>query len=407
MARAAVFIFALAFFAGRADAFEIRGTVVNGTTGKPVGLTTVAVVDPRHGMATEGEIQTDAQGAFVAANLDEKISMFLLQVNYEGVTYTEIFKPGESAAQAEIKVYDTIPVWDDVRVTLPHLMARRSNDTLSVYRIFFVTNHTSPPRTITGQGAGFRLYIPKDYLQITSLFVTSIGVPIPISPRPTETPDVYTVDYPFKPGETQVGVSFDVAYADTGYTYAEPLQYALDEAVVMVEAPAMEVTSRTLDLGAREEVRGSEAYRLKSLAKSSTLALHFAGGHAKFEPPASAPGHDAGHEVVTLRNLGQSATVAVMAGFTLLLVLVMAFATKSPQAETDESALLTSRRNALFARIAKLDDLFEVGTVPEPLYREKRSELAETLARIIYQIDKLGPKKSRTERERKGTPDAR
>jgi hypothetical protein len=399
--RAVLFFIALTLVAGRAGAFEIRGTVVNGTTGKPVGPIKVAVVDPRHGMATEGEIQTDAKGVFVAGNLDEKISMFLIQVNYEGVTYTEILRPGEDTVDAVVKVYDTTPAWDDVRVSLPHLMARRSNDTLSVDRIFFVSNNTNPPKTITGQGAGFRVYVPEDHLQITSLFVTSIGVPIPVSPHPTETPGIYTVDYPFKPGETRVGVSFDVAYADTGYAYAEPLQYALDEAVAMAEDPTMEVTSETLDLGKPEEVRGLEAYRLRSLPRSSTLALRFRGGHAKLEAPAS------GHEIVTVRNLGQNVSVAVMVGFTLLLVLVMAFATKSPLVETDETALLTSRKNALLNRIAKLDDLFEMGTVPDQLYRDKRSELVETLARIIYQIDKLEPKKSKIGRERNGAPHAR
>lgn len=410
MARAAAWLIALAFIAGRADAREIRGQVTNGTTGNPVGLTKVAVVDPRHGMATTGEIQTDAHGSFVASNLDDKISMFLLQVNYEGVTYTEIFKPDAESAEAEIRVYDTTTAWDDVRVSLPHLMARRSNDTLSVDRIFFVTNQTKPPKTVTGEGAGFRLYIPKDHLQITSLFVNSIGVPIPVTPHTTETPDIYTVDYPFKPGETQVGVSFDVAYADTAYTYAEPLQYALDEAVVMAEDPTMEVTSATLDLGKPEEVRGLETYRLTSLPRASTLALRFRGGQAKFAPAAAdrqtsgEASHDAGHEIVTLRGLGTSASAALIAGFTLLLVLVMAYATRSPLAVTDETAALASRRSALLSRIAKLDDLFEMGAVPEPLYREKRSELVETLARIIYQIDKLGPKKSKMERERKGTP---
>ena len=402
-------LIALTLLAGRASAREIRGKVTNGTTGQPVGLTRVAVVDPRHGMATTGEIQTDAKGVFVASNVDDTISMFLLQVNYEGVTYTEIFKPGAENTEAQIDVYDTTTAWDDVRVSLPHFMARRSNDTLSVDRIFFVTNQTKPPRTITGQGAGFRLYIPKDHLQITSLFVNSIGVPITITPRPTETPGVFTVDYAFKPGDTQIGVSFDVAYSDTGYAYTEPLQYPLDEAVVMAEDPTMEVTSATLDLGKLEEIRGFEAYRLTSLPRSAILALRFRGGQAKFEAAASGreASRDTGHEIVTVRDIGMSASVALIAGFTLLLVLATAFATKSPLAEMDGTAALTTRRNALLGRIAKLDDLFEMGTVPEPLYREKRGELVETLARIIYQIDKLGPKKSKPERERKGSADER
>jgi hypothetical protein len=410
LAWAAAILIVLALAAGRADAREIRGKVTNGTTGKPVALAKVVIVDPRHGMATENEIQTDAQGNFAAPNVDDKITMFLLQVTYEGVTYTEIFKPEGESAETTIEVYDTTPAWDDVRVSLPHLMARRSNDTLSVDRIFFVTNKSAPPKTVTGEGAGFRLYIPENRLQITSLFVNSIGVPIPVTPHPTNTAGVYTIDYPFKPGDTQLGVSFDVAYPESGYTYVEPLQYALDEAVVMTEDSTMELTSPTLDLGKLEEVRGFRAHRLTSLPRAAALALRFRGGEAKFGRAApdrqesGETGSDTGHEIVTLRNLGVSATVALIAGFTLLLVLVLSYAAKSPLVGEDDIASLARYRGSLLNSVARLDDLIEVATIPEQFYRETRADLVERLSRITYHIERFGPKKSRADRERKGTP---
>jgi hypothetical protein len=392
---------AVASLADPAGAFEIRGTVVNGTTGKPVGAIEVAVVDPRHGMAAEGKIRTNAQGAFVAPDLSDEISMFLVQASYEGVTYTEIVQPSKGAANVEVKVYDTTTSWDDVGVSLPHFMARRSDDTLSIDRVFVVSNHTQPPKTVYGQNAGFRLNIPEERLQITSLFATSLGFPIGVTPHPTASPGLYTIDYPFKPGETQVGVSFDVPYPDTGYVYTETLPYALDEVVVMTEDPEMDVTGASVKLGAPEEVRGFKAYRLSTLPKSSVLALGFRGGSARALPQAS------GHEIVTLREPRERGTIAIIAGFTLLLVLIMAFASKSPFVETDRTALLVSRRNSTLNRIARLDDLFEMGTVPERLYRDKRAELVQALSLIMHQIDRARPATSKTARKTKGTPDAR
>jgi hypothetical protein len=386
---------------GHAQAREIRGTVVNGTTGKPVGPVKVTVVDPRHGMATEGEIRTDARGVFAAAGLRDDISMFLVQVSHEGVTYTEIVQPSSDTVEVEVKVYETTTSWDGLRVSLPHFLARRSLDTLSIDRVFVVSNETQPPKTVFGPGAGFRLSIPEERLQITSLFATSLGFPINVEPHPTDTPGLYTVDYPFKPGNTQVGVSFDVAYPESGYVYSEALPYPIDEAVLMTEDTEMEVASAEFTLPDPEEIRGHKAYRWGPIPQSSKLTLAFRGGSARARP------EPAGHQIVTLRDLDDRATIALIAAFTLLLVLVLAVASRSPSVDVDPSARLTAVRNSTLNKIARLDDLFEMGAVTDVLYREKRAELVESLSRIIRRIDDCQHKAARNARKRKGTSDGR
>jgi hypothetical protein len=377
-----------------AQAFELRGRVINMTTKEPLIATPVSVVDPRHGTVTEEKLQTDTQGGFAVASLSDEISLYLVQVNYAGVVYTEMVRPAEGTVETEVRVYDTTTSWDSVQVSIPHLMARRTADTLSVDRIFSVVNKTNPPRTILGEGAGFRLFIPEEKLGITAVFATSLGVPIEVEPRATETPGVFTVDFPFKPGETRVGVSFDVAYTGERYEYREPLQYPVDEVVVMTEDPSIEVTSSLQTLGEATEARGFKAYRLAALPKSATLAVTFRGG-ASVAPPTGESG-DSGHEVVLLQEPRRNASVIMITGFALLLVLVMAFATKSPSAEADETALLTSRRNSLLNQIARLDDLFEMGAVTGELHKSKRRELVDALSRVMYRIERTAPKKSRT-----------
>lgn len=387
-----------------ADAREIRGTVMNGTSGQRVGPVKVTIVDPRHGMATEDEIRTDAEGVFAASNLSDAISMFLVQVSHEGVTYTEIVQPSKDTIEVEVKIYDTTTSWEGLRVSLPHFMARRSDDTLSIDRIFLVTNETRPPRTVFGPGAGFRLNIPEERLQITSLFATSLGFPINVEPRPTDTPGLYTIEYPFKPGKTQVGVSFDVAYPESGYVYAESIPYTIDEAVVLTEDPEMEISSAALTLGEAEEVRGHRAYRVGPIPPSSAFDLVFRGGSAGAQRPQT---EAAGHQVVTLRDLDGRTAIALIGGFTLLLVLVLALASRSPRADADPAARLASTRNSLLNKIARLDDLFDMGTVPEQLYKEKRLELVESLSHIMHRIDEDRHQAARNVKKRKGTPDGR
>jgi hypothetical protein len=387
------------------NAFEIRGTVTNGTTGNPVGPVKVTIVDPRHGMATEEEIRTNARGEFAAPSLSDEISMFLVQVSHQGVTYTEIVQPSKDVVEVAVEVFDTTASWDSVEVSLPHFMARGNEDTLSIDRVFVVANRTRPPKTVFGSGAGFKIHIPEDRLQITSAFATSLGFPISVKPQPTDTPGVYTIDYPFKPGETQVGISFDVAYPESGYVYTETLPHALEEMVVMTEDPEMEITSPRAELGEPERVRGSKAYRLTDLPRAAAVTLVFRGGSAPAEPRA------AGHEIVSLRQPRETVSIALIASLTLLLVLVLAYASRSHSIETDRDALLASKRDAILARIARLDDLFEMGTVPERLYKEKRAELVGTLAPIMRPSDRGRPDASRnasmSARKPKGAPDAR
>lgn len=389
-------------FSTNALAFEIHGKVINGTTGKPIAGIEVTIVDPRHGTATEEEIRTGPEGTFAVGNLNEENSLYLVQTSHGGVTYTEIVRPEEAKAHVELFVYETTTSWDSLRVSLPHLMARRSADTLSVDRIFVVSNRTNPPKTVHGDGAGFRIFLPEEKLQITSLFATTLGIPISVAAHPTGTPGVFTIDFPFKPGETQVGVSFDVGYAEGRYSYAEPLQHSLDEALIMTEDPGMEVRSDTVELGKAEDVRGFRAHRLTGLARGTTLALEFRGGSSTAR---IAPAQD--HQIVTLAEPWQNASVIVIAAFFLLLVLVLAYVAKSPVATSDEVAYLNLRKGSIASQIARLDDLFAMGTVSDQLYRVKRSELVVALSRIMHRLERIQPGDSRARRQGKGTTHAR
>ena len=387
---------------GTASAFEIKGRVVNGTTGEPVGPIKVSVVDPRHGMATEGEIETDAQGNFVAKDLDENISVFLIQVNFKGVTYTELAHPEDAGATIEVKVYDTGTSWAGVEVSLPHFMARRSHDTLTVDRLYLIDNKSDPPVTILGEGAGFRVMLPDERLQITQLFVTALGIPISVLPHPTGEPNIATIDYAFQPGETRIGISYDMNYETERYDYEESLQDDMGEVIVMTEDPSMEVSSDGLELPEPGETHGFTSYRFTSLPRSSTLPLTFRKGEAHLHGRVPAGQQQGGHQIVTLQDGWEQFTIIIIAGFTLLLVLVAALGTKSALDPNAQVALMTARRNSLVGQVAKLDDLYETGTLTDQLYKSTRSELVEKLAQIIYQIEKLQPKQSKSARKRKG-----
>lgn len=386
-----------------ASALDIKGRVVNGTTGEPAGVVKVSVVDPRHGMATEGEIETDAQGNFAAKDLKENISVFLFQVNYKGVVYTEVVNPEELDGAIEVKVYETTTSWEGVQVSLPHFMARRSHDTLSVDRLYLIDNKSNPPRTIVGKGAGFRVMIPDDNIEITQMFVTDLGIPITVTPQPTGEPNISAIEHAFKPGETRVGISYSVNYETERYDYTETLEYGLNELVVMTEDPSMKVSSKDLELPEPGETHGFRSFRFASLPKSSTLPLTFRKGEAHLHGRSPANQQQSGHQIVNLEAGWEQFTIIIIIGFTLLLVLVAALGTKSSLDPSSQVVVMTTQRHSLVGQIAKLDDLYATGTLTDQLYKSTRGDLVEKLARTIYKIDKLQPQKPKSARKRKGT----
>lgn len=386
-----------------ASALDIKGRVVNGTTGEPAGVVNVTVVDPRHGMATEGEITTDAQGNFIAKNLKEDISVFLFQVNYEGVMYTEVVNPEELSDMIEVKIYESTTSWEGVLVALPHFMARRSHDTLSIDRLYMINNLSDPPRTVMGKGAGFRVMIPDDNIEITQMFVTDLGIPITVEPRPSGEPNISTIDYAFKPGETRVGISYSMNYATERYDYEETLEYGLTQLIVMTEDPSMEVSSKDLEFPEAGETHGFRSFRFGEFAKSSTLPLTFRKGEAHLHGRSPVSQQQSGHQIVNLEAGWEQFTFIIIIGFTLLLVLVAALGTKSSLDPDSQVIVMTTQRNSLVGQIAKLDDLYETGTLTDQLYKSTRLELVEKLARTIYKIDKLQPKQSKSARKRKGS----
>ena len=188
-----------------AYAATITGQIVNGTTGEPVADATVKVVNPSSGMMVEEDTQTyDAAGHFTFEGLDKNAPIYLVRTQYLGVNYTELVRlEGKEEAQITLTVYETTTSWDDVEISVPQAVVFRSGDSLLVDKFFEIVNQTRPPRSVGGDGAGFEFYIPEDKIAIHEFTAMSLGVPVPMTPIPTDAPDYFTLNYPIKPGVTR------------------------------------------------------------------------------------------------------------------------------------------------------------------------------------------------------------
>jgi hypothetical protein len=357
--------------------FTVQGRVVNGTTERSIGGATVTVVNPSGGMAIERELETNADGRFSVDGLSTQAPIYLLRVTYEGIHYNSMVRfDGTDPYELEVLVYDKTDSWDSVHVSVPHMMVGRVADTLTVNKLIQITNHSSPPKTVYGDAARYLLYIPPDALSINTVSVQSLGVPLPVTPTPTDEPGFYTLDYPIKPGATSVQLQYDLPYASASYHYSEPLKHDLAQLLVITQDPTIQVTSSTLDIGSPEDFHGFKAFELTDLSSGDTIDLAFSGGSAAADA-GGATVKIIPHETTTLGFGALVVLIVMLVGFMFML----SGRGHSPAAEKE---VLEIQKEELLNQLARLDDLQRAGAVSDAMYKLKRGELLNALAGIYY-----------------------
>ncbi|MCZ6766240.1 MAG: carboxypeptidase-like regulatory domain-containing protein [bacterium] len=373
----------LAVGAPGARALDIHGHVVNGTTDEPVTGATLVIVNPSAGMLVEKELTLEnADGSFVFSGLNDSRSIYLLRILYDGVNYTEIIRAsGQSQIHREIRVFDTITSWDDVTFSVPHMILSRSGDSLKVEKFFQITNNTSPPHTVYGPDTRFTFYLPGDIMKIDRCYVTSLGIPLPRTPIATDEPGFYTVDYPVKPGVTRMAISFSLPYAAGHYAYVEKLKYPLKDMTVLSEDASFRVESDDTALEQTDE-QGFVSYRVADLPAGAVLKLEISGG----SNTSAAPPQSAMPKITIVPSRTNTLSLVILMLLTVVLFGVFATAASRRRNRKVEKRILEGQKDSLLDQLAKLDDLFATGTVPDEVYRIKRAELANALAQIYYRL---------------------
>jgi hypothetical protein len=375
-----------------AHAFEVTGKVTNGSSGRADIEAAIEVVNPRDGMQVIQNLRTTT-GMFTIENLADTSHVYVIRAVYQGVSYSEIIRyTGSDPSFYEITVYDTTSSLENVQVSIPHLMIRRIQQHLRFELIYEIVNATDPPKTILGRP--FKVHIPEDRASVNALYTTELGLPINRDPVPTDSKGIYRVDAPLKPGATRLALSFDVHAHEGVYEYSQVLPYDLESIEILLDDPAIQITSENIALEKSTGAQNGIIYSASSLSKSSILAFRVSGGTpVAAESAPSSPNQ--GMRIVTLSKATEGGTIPIILILTLFLLALPALSSRKPAADGPQRNMLESRKKRLSSQIAKLDDLYAAGTIAEQSYQVKRAELKTRLAYIIQRTGSLKTKPSR------------
>lgn len=395
--RAVVLAVLAVAFAADAHAFTVRGTVTNGTTGKPVATAHVIVLRPSAGMQPVATTEV-ADGIFEIPNLAGDAPIYVLRVEYAGATYNEPVHVTGQDQNVDVIVYENTTSWDGISVAIPHLAAARTGNELVIEQMYEITNAGSPPRTLSTPDGAFRFFLPADMDSLLECSVSTGEMPLKLSPIPTDKPDLYSIAYPIRPGVTQLSVMYTVPYSSGSYTMKHRFTRPVSHMSVFAVDSTMRVTSTSHQFASTESVHGMTAYAVHDIKANTTVELTFSGGDPNFagldvDEGGNAGGGTMGEAQGTITaRAGDDEKIAYFLMITVLLVLagVTGMSLRDRQDPLSDPQVLRAHYDLLLARLARLDDLHAANTIPNDAYRASREELLGRLAALAMQLRTQG-----------------
>jgi 5-hydroxyisourate hydrolase-like protein (transthyretin family) len=189
----------------------VDGTVVNKTTGQPQSGATVTLYKlGQAGMESVESVKSGAQGKF---HIDQTPQgPHLIQTAFDGVTYNHMLPPGSPTAGLSLDVYNSSKQPGDARITRHFLIFQPSGARMSVNEGFIFTNNGVTTYN-DPDGGTLKFYLPaaaKGFAQVKA--TAPQGMPIDRAADKTNRKDIYKIDFPIKPGETSIQVTYLVPY---------------------------------------------------------------------------------------------------------------------------------------------------------------------------------------------------
>ncbi len=348
----------------------IEGRLVNGTAGggsvADQDVTLKIYLD--NAEVDSASARTDAQGHFVfdglstEAGYSYEASLFFQKAEY----YSEwlIFDEGETNKSVEVAVYDSTTNVEVVKVAMSHTVIDVGEDSLKIKEYFFFVNETdrtyigSEPAAADETRETLRFSLPAGAteMQITlGLMECCI----------TGSEDGFVDTMPVLPGSREVAYSYMVEHNSGKYTFSPNVNYPTTRYDLLYQGEVIEVTGGQIAGDEPMDINGTQYNHLSGsdLAPGDALSVTLSG------LPGAGPG-------------AIMWTVLVLAVLVLGTGLFALLRRKRLQPVSLEESPDLIRKN-LLVELARLDDDFEGGRIPEDVYRRLRVEKKAQLVELI------------------------
>ena len=253
------------------SAGTLQGTVRNGTTGQAAAGVDVILIQLQGGMQPVGSTKTDAQGHFEFTHPLIGTGPMLVRAVYRGVNYHEPVPPGKTTA--DIQVFEPTDKAGTFAIPARAVILQPNGSDLLVGEEYSIENKTQPPMAYFHQNGSFVFALP-DGAELSQVSAAgSSGMPV-VQGTIDKGKGLEAIDFPFRPGESNVRVSYKVPYAGNETKLRISSPYAVARLAVFAP-PGVTVTADGFSPAGQEQ--GFNAYMRESVAANTPLIVKVSG----------------------------------------------------------------------------------------------------------------------------------
>src|SRR5579864_1457280 len=195
----------------------VDGTVVNQTTGKPqAGATVTLYKIGQAGPEAIESVKSGANGKFQFTQDATGPGPRLVQAAYQEVTYNHMLPPGTPSNGITVDVYNSSKQPGDAKVDQHVVVFEPARGQLMVAGWYMFRNGGKTSYNDV-EGGTLRFYLPPSASGAVKVNATAPqGMPVAQAAEKTETPNVYKVIFPIKPGDTRIDIAYNVPFNAPG-----------------------------------------------------------------------------------------------------------------------------------------------------------------------------------------------
>lgn len=277
----------------------LSGTVVNRTTGKPEPNVALDLLSPTQGMLELATTTSDAQGRFSVTKDTIGTGPVLIRATFHDVGFNTFAPPGRP--EVEVEVYEISK--DPKTVSVPsHVVIFEPRDgKLIGAEEYSVENASKPPAAFFRSEGNFDFTIPENATLGQVSTTTSMGMSV-TQASIDKGKGRYAIAFAFRPGQTNVRLSYEVPYANNAATLKLPATYPGTK-LLLVVPPGITVTGDGLTSAGQEQ--GMMVFTHEPLPAKGILSVSLSGAGS-----APAAGADQGQEGNSRQDQGPEVIAA-------------------------------------------------------------------------------------------------
>lgn len=256
---------------------DLRVNIINGTRNARGQADQVTLMDLSAGMTAIAS-STNVDGSITFSDIKSGgQSQYLIQVQFEGVTYSGSFVPSidVSAWETSVTVYERSEQVSEIIISIPYFAIYASEDQLYIQKRLVIENLSDPPVTYMKSPGVINIHIPEDITKLDYLTFKSGSMPLRTQLLDSEKGQV--LPNPIKPGISEVDIAYYLPYDPNSTTISETVDYDIDHFHVYTMPSSLHIHADGLTGEGSETANGWATYAIDQVKRGTTLEFQISG----------------------------------------------------------------------------------------------------------------------------------